>query len=622
MNDYPMAIVPPTRFRSDAAFCETPLGSMRWFDAAELEVSANETDPARTTATPHYLEGCQEDNEESPRCGLAWVGRVVPVGGRTDHDLGSSITHHPTPPTTHTTATALLHYPPDTLEDNPACEAFQQPSTQDLLADLAEQVAADEADEADEPETWDGGELWVSLPAPALKLGLTDHALYVVALLSARKRLDQHGWRHLKRKHLEDRLGETRVNGKQVERAVLVLGSRKRPDEGELIAKGIVERYASYSSFGGNEYAQQYRLKDQTWLEAPREGVTLCLRPSGRAKLIVEVARPDEAPIPPYLRARYDTHSLEVEGAVRHILADAGHHAERVNKENRTKRKKTEVVAPSMDLDPNDYAACVAAIDAMGLIKNPELAGRRGRPPKGLCRDLRERWLHALEHVFANYVHKQPARHELSRAHGRLFSPFVGLWSELRRYVRLGGEPLVELDIKNAQPLLIAARMVEEGFGEVEDVRLFAELCQNGLIYEYAHNLLHGHELDAPVASDDRARMKQGFYSGWMFCEADTMDKSDFGKAMTIAFPTVDTWVRDQKVEDYASFACNCQRFESTLLVDKLAVVFEREGLDPLTVHDACYVRRSQAERACDLLKSEVLASLPVRPIVNPKLVE
>lgn len=147
---------------------------------------------------------------------------------------------------------------------------------------------------------WDGAERhdW-RVPSPAVALGLSDHALYIIGLLTCQSELDPNGWRPLCRdyrgeggetKGLDATLGKTTVGGRRVSRATLLLGSLARGGEkmpraareGELIARGIVERYPIYSPKSG--LSQMYRLKDQSWVTGPHEYVDIALCPSGRAK--------------------------------------------------------------------------------------------------------------------------------------------------------------------------------------------------------------------------------------------------------------------------------------------------------------------------------------------------
>ncbi len=582
-----------------------------------------ETDTfVRMPASPTYFRGVSGHNEESAFGGSLSGGASWRHGGPVQQTAGQQAEDTTTTTKEETARASFLHY-----DRTPHSDIGTSEAVEDAVFDGA--VVYD----------------W-RVPSPALALGLSDHALYIVGLLSCRKRLDAVGWRSLcreakvdgERKGLDARLGKATVDGQRVSRATLLLGSLARGGdkcprdarEGELITRGIVERYPVYCPRTG--MAQQYRLKDQSWLAGPHEAVDITLCPSGRAGGAkgAKGAQGGEE-VPHHLSTTYRGHTLDVSSAVREVMraafaAAAAEHRRLLKLPKRTKvqtQRMADLAARTLPavLNYSDFSAMQDAVEALGELRNPKLIGKRGRPPKGMCKDLRERFAHALGHIRANYVASEPAKHQLSRAHGRLFSPFVGLWKDLRSHVRLNGERLVELDIKNAQPLLIANRMVSEGHSDVPDVRLFADLCQSGRIYEYAHNLLNGHDLDAEVEEADRDRMKVGFYSGWMFCDLEDMNRSDFGRAMTIAFPSVDAWVRAQKEGDYAAFACACQRYEAGLMVDRLAVVFEREGLDVLTCHDASYVRESQAAASRLLLVSEVLASLPVRPIVVAKLV-
>ena len=440
------------------------------------------------------------------------------------------------------------------------------------------------------------------MPTPALEAAdaipaaVRDHALYVLGLLSSHTLLDENGWRPLTRSILDERLGQSRVNGHKVQRSGLLLGSRANPDTGELITRGLVERYPSFCE----SHSQCYRLKDRSWLDAPREDTVVVLRPRGKQRTR-KVLAPDDT-VPDFLASSYP-HTIDIPACVYFVCEAmlAGVTAEDVGRAKLLPLPPTSLANEVLATGTLDAVA--AYLTTIPLLKPPERKGRRGRPPKNVCKDLRERWMSALEHV-------------LNRVHGRLFSPFVQLWSPLRRFVHLNGERLVELDIRNAQPLLIAARVLQTGLGDEPDVKMYVRHCEAGTLYEYAFKCLYGYE---PTTAQ-RDHFKQGFFGGWMFAKLVDMDReSGIGAAMKVAFPNVDAFVREEKAEDYAEFPVACQRFESSLMVDRLAAVFGPLNLRPLTCHDAVYVAASQAEEAAQALQTGVLGGLPVRAQVKPK---
>ena len=453
------------------------------------------------------------------------------------------------------------------------------------------------------------------MPTPALEAAdaipaaVRDHALYVLGLLSSHTLLDENGWRPLTRSILDERLGQSRVNGHKVQRSGLLLGSRADPDTGELITRGLVERYPSFCE----SHSQCYRLKDRSWLDAPREDTVVVLRPRGKQRTR-KVLAPDDT-VPDFLASSYP-HTIDIPACVYFVCEAmlAGVTAENVGRAKLLPLPPTSLANEVLATGTLDAVA--AYLTTIPLLKPPERKGRRGRPPKNVCKDLRERWMSALEHVWRCYKHSRTDLHDLNRVHGRLFSPFVQLWSPLRRFVHLNGERLVELDIRNAQPLLIAARVLQTGLGDEPDVKMYVRHCEAGTLYEYAFKCLYGYE---PTTAQ-RDHFKQGFFGGWMFAKLVDMDReSGIGAAMKVAFPNVDAFVREEKAEDYAEFPVACQRFESSLMVDRLAAVFGPLNLRPLTCHDAVYVAASQAEDAARALQTGVLGGLPVRAQVKPK---
>jgi hypothetical protein len=93
--------------------------------------------------------------------------------------------------------------------------------------------------------------------------------------------------------------------------------------------------------------------------------------------------------------------------------------------------------------------------------------------------------------------------------YGRVHTNLTNLRSDLRQFLTYQGMSLVNLDLKNSQPLIFASVLNEIYPGDQPpDVKLYIDLVQRGEFYEYVMSA-HG----VPVDPEKRAKFKQGLYA-------------------------------------------------------------------------------------------------------------
>lgn len=191
---------------------------------------------------------------------------------------------------------------------------------------------------------------------------------------------------------------------------------------------------------------------------------------------------------------------------------------------------------------------------------------------------------------------------------GRVFNAITGLKRELRRALRIGGEPLGGVDIVCAQPALLALEMTrntpsnglkgaatykhtaetlspaspppvsfpDPDASSARDFDLFASLVFGGRLYEYLME----------ATGFDRDTVKQRFL-------VDVLAKrgtypSTVERAFSVGFPSVSTFIRAVNHRDHADLIRRLQGVESWLVVEQVAP--RLVGCVPIvTLHDAIY---------------------------------
>jgi hypothetical protein len=191
---------------------------------------------------------------------------------------------------------------------------------------------------------------------------------------------------------------------------------------------------------------------------------------------------------------------------------------------------------------------------------------------------------------------------------GRVHTNLTNLKRESRRFLRFGGRPLVNLDIRNSQPLVFAAVLKEEfGSGFVPaDVGHYIDLVQAGRFYDYVMEAWK-------VPPEDRSAFKKLFF-GRVFYGKNFpvyVEAERFG-AM---FPTVMEVIRHLKKDDFRSLSHRLQRAESRIMIEGVAAQCMRQmpGVFIATIHDSilCTAEWAEPVRACMLEEFEKAGLVP-----------
>jgi hypothetical protein len=196
---------------------------------------------------------------------------------------------------------------------------------------------------------------------------------------------------------------------------------------------------------------------------------------------------------------------------------------------------------------------------------------------------------------------------------GRVHTNLTNLRSGLRQYLKHRGRPLVNLDIRNSQPLVFALLLREAYQGQPipDDVRLYIELVQAGRFYE--------HLMEASsIKPERRARFKAEFFGSTFFCRNDPVkpEARTFGQV----FPNVYATIRAAKAQEHADLAHRLQRVESGLMIGGVATRLMRELPDTWigTVHDSILMTEDRAESVKAIMLAE-FARVGLCPSINIK---
>lgn len=264
-------------------------------------------------------------------------------------------------------------------------------------------------------------------------------------------------------------------------------------------------------------------------------------------------------------------------------------------------------------------------IDREGAIQRveklyPEQTGPIRGTRKGKASDWEKRYrgIQAIEKI-ANKEFYYSVDDNVGRFHSNL----TNLKKELRNYITYDGKKLVNVDIKNSQPLLSLLLFRKEFYtGEsqyisiknipssiplltnsnqsfysftimlvksleridIHDINTYIEMVNSGAFYEKVSELLN------PTAKFDKPSLKEMVFI--MFFSKNTsmkLPRAKFKRDFKACFPQTYDIFRRIKVKNHTALAHLLQRIESLIMIQNVAAKIskERPELPIFTIHDS-----------------------------------
>lgn len=174
---------------------------------------------------------------------------------------------------------------------------------------------------------------------------------------------------------------------------------------------------------------------------------------------------------------------------------------------------------------------------------------------------------------------------------GRIHTNVTGLKKKSRAALRIDGEPLMEIDMVNCQPFLLARMGREESF---------MKMCNDGIIYDHLASKL------GMTRDDTKELYFKTIYGRVQY--ADPKMRSIFAQE----FPQTWATIVQAKKENHANLAVQLQR-EEVAMMEVVWADLARASIPFLTIHDAILVKLGDLEKAIELMKA------PNRPVAQVK---
>lgn len=203
----------------------------------------------------------------------------------------------------------------------------------------------------------------------------------------------------------------------------------------------------------------------------------------------------------------------------------------------------------------------------------------------------------------------------------RVHNNFVNFPRLLRHFLHLEtGEQLVNLDVRNSQPLMLCVLLKEhyQGKNLPLDVQAYILQCQEGRFYE-----AFSEAAGIPIA--DRKQFKQKLFAEVFFGRNESSDKSQAFQALKTTYPNVAAYIADVKKQDYKSLAVALQRVESKIIIDGviggLAADYHPEDFFALTIHDSITTTLSNKQEVM-MRMEKAFAKEGIKATINAEFFE
>jgi hypothetical protein len=237
---------------------------------------------------------------------------------------------------------------------------------------------------------------------------------------------------------------------------------------------------------------------------------------------------------------------------------------------------------------------------------------------KNLIKDYKARMRYKIDYYTMCVTFIDELQHfflEVDPITGRVFTNLTSLPRELRPYLRYEGKSLVEIDISNAQPLLLIGDYPKDEPERAD----FCKVVESGTFYE---------ELDKPLKKpfgmQKRDLLKKAVYIQIFFGRIYRNDKGEkiglIAKAFAQQFPALDKIIDGIKENDYRALSRILQTREAKIMISRVIGRIMRDSpFFVQTIHDSLLLLPENVEGAKEIMIEEFQKELGVTPNIKTK---
>ena len=190
--------------------------------------------------------------------------------------------------------------------------------------------------------------------------------------------------------------------------------------------------------------------------------------------------------------------------------------------------------------------------------------------------------------------------------YGRVHTNLTCLKREFRQFLSVRGQRLVNLDIRNSQPLIFALLLKQRfEFNPAQsvepapaDVIQYVKLVQTGMFYDHLME-------ESGIPTESRSEFKRGFFGRVFFCHNNQASRE--AEMFGDLFPNVFAAIRKAKEDDYTALAKSLQRAESGLMIGGVATrcMTDMPHVFIGTIHDSILTTPDYADAVKAVMEEE-----------------
>lgn len=187
---------------------------------------------------------------------------------------------------------------------------------------------------------------------------------------------------------------------------------------------------------------------------------------------------------------------------------------------------------------------------------------------------------------------------------GRVFTSFTCMKRELRSFCTIDNEKLDSVDMKAAQPTILAHHLLNE-HPDNECVRKFYRIVTEDDIYNYLDKNYYYREMYAQFMPEELRNQSKIEFMRWIF--SDARGSAGYGPAIKKEFPDVWRFVQKEKTafkKKGTNYAMELQKIEATIFIEGMKDYFH---LGVLSVHDCLYFKAGLREKVHEALRESLL---------------
>ncbi|MBN1185644.1 MAG: hypothetical protein JXB49_25405 [Bacteroidales bacterium] len=197
--------------------------------------------------------------------------------------------------------------------------------------------------------------------------------------------------------------------------------------------------------------------------------------------------------------------------------------------------------------------------------------------------------LDSIKRIRDNQIYISPDKY------GRIHTNFTVLKKEIRNgYLKIDGQPIAEIDIKNSQPFFLL-KLIQEYlhiiYVNLDELSNYFNLVTKGLFYEY---------LQSNTQEQDRGNIKKQVY-------LEIFNKPFYeSKLLVKSFPSIANFIKVFKLKNgYKTLAHRLQNIESDFIFNRVSKHLIDQKIVFFTVHDSICVKKSDYDKAMEIFDKE-----------------